>query len=562
MKAPKPLFKRIRFLRWLWIGRIWIKHRINSYAAEQRPIKIVIGSGKDYDDSSGWIYTDLPHFDATSQKDWNYFFKNKKVSNILAEHVLEHLTSHEVKIVLKLARSFMTKDGTFRIAVPDAFNNDPSYIDKADPSGLIGSVHGHQSYWNYQNLGQLAESLGWTVKLLEYHNEKGEIITNNFDFANGNIFRCSKGIMSGEYVSLLMELWNESDDMSFMKPEVELQPAMAVVRVKPCNLKEKDEAFFQHEYRKEFPPAILYNLKDVNVSFDGIVFKKFKVFDSSLIHPTHHSQFGLKYILGRYLLDKRITLHNEKNILIAFDIWSDGYYHWMLEVLPKIFLIHGQLKNFTLLFPDKYKSPFYLETLKLLGVDNYIRIEKGTRINAKRLTNIKLIAPSGNFNPEVMQNLGAHLVSLAHGLNAKKINPSRNLYISRKKSRWRYVLNEDRVIEKLAFYGFESICMEDYSMVEQIIIMNRAQNVITMHGAGIANALFMQKGTSLMELRKRDDGLNNSYYSFINAMELNYFYQFCDFEDTKAGNYFNIDVDIQELTRNVELMLNINSNTP
>jgi len=66
----------------------------------------------------------------------------------------------------------------------------------------------------------------------------------------------------------------------------------------------------------------------------------------------------------------------------------------------------------------------------------------------------------------------------------------------------------------------------------------------------------MNSGSNVLEFRKIDDGNNNAYFSLASAMEINYFYQFCEYEMNSVGpNPFNLQVDLGTLEKNVKIML-------
>lgn len=199
------MFKQLRYLRWYYWGRWWLKNRINNKFQREEKIKINIGSGKDYGEENRWILTNLPHFDITKERDWKYFFSKHKIDNLLAEHVLEHLSEEDVKKVLKLSFQYLKPGGIFRIAVPDGYNPNPLYIDNVSPAGKIGSFHGHKTLWNYQSLGKLINSIGLSTNILEYYKEDKNFIVNDFTFDNGPIERCSKNNSADRELSLMID---------------------------------------------------------------------------------------------------------------------------------------------------------------------------------------------------------------------------------------------------------------------------------------------------------------------------------------------------------------------
>lgn len=199
------MFKRLRYLRWYYLGRWWIKHRGGQKVTRREKIKIIIGSGRCYGEENGWLYTDLPHFNILNENDWKYFFGNSKIDNLLAEHVLEHLTEEEVETVLQLTLQYLKIGGVFRIAVPDGFHPNPKYIEMTKPP-----QDGHKSFWNYKTISDLAIQNGFQITLLEYFNEKHFFHQQNFSNDEGYVSRCKLNGFSesytNDYTSLVLDL--------------------------------------------------------------------------------------------------------------------------------------------------------------------------------------------------------------------------------------------------------------------------------------------------------------------------------------------------------------------
>jgi predicted SAM-dependent methyltransferase len=86
-------------------------------------IKLIIGaSSQKYD---GWIQTQKEELDLRNRLDWEQNFGERKIHNILAEHVWEHLSIEEATQSSKILYDFLHEDGLIRIAVPDGnFKNE------------------------------------------------------------------------------------------------------------------------------------------------------------------------------------------------------------------------------------------------------------------------------------------------------------------------------------------------------------------------------------------------------------------------------------------------------
>jgi predicted SAM-dependent methyltransferase len=196
------LLNSLRRRKWIFLTRRKITKQI-SFVGIREKLKIIIGSGSTH--FNGWISTDLPHFNILVEKDWDRFFKNRKIDNLLAEHVLEHLTAQDVEKAIHLSHQYLKKGGVFRIAVPDGYNPDKQYQDDVSPSGQLGAHHGHLSLWNHELFENMATQNNFSCVLLEYFDKEGIHRLNPFNNENGYIERTMNNKESN-YPSLVMDL--------------------------------------------------------------------------------------------------------------------------------------------------------------------------------------------------------------------------------------------------------------------------------------------------------------------------------------------------------------------
>lgn len=192
-----------------------------------------------------------------------------------------------------------------------------------------------------------------------------------------------------------------------------------------------------------------------------------------------------------------------------------NYFHWMLETLARIHLIEQ-----TNIKIDKYiinhrSLPFQLETLQALGIPEN-----------------QIIVPDDNFHFKAKQLVVPSYVNLPNAwsckyvrelfLNRVKIKRKKKyerIYIMRKNRR--KLTNEDEILQILKKYGFEILSTESMSVQEQIIIFHSAKIIISAHGAGLANLIFCQPGTKVIELFA-PTYIENHYWLISRLMNLDY----------------------------------------
>jgi Glycosyltransferase 61 len=87
------------------------------------------------------------------------------------------------------------------------------------------------------------------------------------------------------------------------------------------------------------------------------------------------------------------------------------------------------------------------------------------------------------------------------GLDSRAVTrPSRRLLVSRRDAATRRVTNEDALLSALAPLGFELIVPGALTFDEQVEAFALAEIVVGPHGAGLANTLFMPRGSAVLEL--------------------------------------------------------------
>lgn len=162
-----------------------------SYAKLKKDnIKLIVGgTGITFE---GWMNTDIDILDITSVDDWLKYFELDGISNILAEHVWEHLTEDDSKKALNNCFLFLMKGGRLRIAVPDGNFPDEEYINYVKPGGSGIGSDDHKRLYTYEMLRKKMEESGFEVELVEYFNENGHFSKSNWSVGDGFIHRSSE----------------------------------------------------------------------------------------------------------------------------------------------------------------------------------------------------------------------------------------------------------------------------------------------------------------------------------------------------------------------------------
>ena len=152
-------------------------------------VRMNVGSGGT--NYTGWVSVDKEVLDITNPDDFQFFFSEKQISKILAEHVIEHIYLNEFIEFLRNVKDFLTNDATIRLAVPDA-NHPSTYVrELTKPDGFEPGAEDHKVFYHIEMMRDIAKQLEYRLVPIEYFDEEGVFYSNIEGWKNGYISRCS-----------------------------------------------------------------------------------------------------------------------------------------------------------------------------------------------------------------------------------------------------------------------------------------------------------------------------------------------------------------------------------
>ena len=327
-------------------------------------------------------------------------------------------------------------------------------------------------------------------------------------------------------------------------------------RKPPLNLNSADQNLFSHELEKVIPATTLLELANVKISADGILFFGNQILPESFAFPANIKQWKRRSVLkffakNSFLRRARAVDHD---VLWVTDDWSNGYFHWITDVLSRLFVMRPRLNELTLLLPADYQSlGFVHASLKPFGVKVEF-IGKDEVVKCRRLWLPTHTAPSGHYNEAIIGGV-RDLLRKAYG-DLSETPAAERIYISRTRAPKRRIANESELSSILDEFGFSRFYAEDLSFEQQVRVFSRARYLVSNHGAGLTNMLFMPGGGSVLELRHHTDNINNCYFTLASALGLNYFYQSCGATSGDEDPHLaDLMVDPTTLRSNLGLLL-------
>ena len=324
----------------------------------------------------------------------------------------------------------------------------------------------------------------------------------------------------------------------------------------PINYNKEDKNLFHHELKKKFPSIKIYSTRNIYVHQEKMKIYKFIRFHSNFWRM---SNFWLRHKFKFFIEDIKLFLKSNKTNMEDIEVIERGiwvtdqkswkYMHWFCDALQRIEFSNEYLNEYPVILSSNYLNYHYIvSTLKLLEIPFKI-VEREKKYLVKDLIITSHIAPAGNFKSDLINKISK---KFKYSVIKDNNIPTNKLWISRNRSEIRKEKNFDGLSKLLEKYKYQIVYLEDYSLHEQIILVNQSHTIAGLHGAGLNNMLFLQKGANILEVRASEDAGNNCYFSLASSLGLNYYYSFaeCDVE----GDFYSSDyiIDLIQLEKTIK----------
>lgn len=208
------------------------------------------------------------------------------------------------------------------------------------------------------------------------------------------------------------------------------------------------------------------------------------------------------YVLAnpKYILDlERLPLRRKERVageaVLLTLPWHHNFYHWMIEILPRLALCDElpDLRGLPLVVARS--SPrFVKESLALAGYLDRARFLEDGAYRFEKLHLPTRLSLASNPSP-----LAIDWLRRRFPINPQQ-NSARRLYISRRDARIRSVTNETEVEAALSGLGFTTVVPSAHTLQQQIELFGHAEIIVGSHGAAFSNLAFARPGTAFIEV--------------------------------------------------------------
>lgn len=169
--------------------RYGLRHRRFKQAARNDDnLRIIVGAAETF--QKNWYSTNQQWLDITQPSDWHKLFKGRSpLTHVVAEHVFEHLTPEGAAVALQQCYQHLKPGGRVRIAVPDGFHPDPTYLKHVGIKGIGPDAADHKQLYSVTSLSQQLQAAGFQAQHVEGYDASGTLVQNLVDDDNGFIKR-------------------------------------------------------------------------------------------------------------------------------------------------------------------------------------------------------------------------------------------------------------------------------------------------------------------------------------------------------------------------------------
>ena len=309
----------------------------------------------------------------------------------------------------------------------------------------------------------------------------------------------------------------------------------------------------------------LFNFGKAYVDSNAVIFRGFRWMKETV--PDAKSSFYQKQKL-LVKLCFRTKIKSEKGaIFVAFDSFNVMYYHWLCDLLVRLFFFQKSVgKEFKVALPKSYyQNNFCLASLRMLGIekDQIIVIDRKEAVKSSEVFFVSSVLGGGlgktTYDSAIIE-LRDKVIKYCKSHEKLSFNLGKKIFISRSKQKKRIITNQKEVDCLMHKYGFSIINMEDLSFEDGVSVIYNADCVISQCGSNLTNIMFCKEGAKVLELypkKEYGDANGGTWFSELSqAFNLRHYYQYCAIDqDNVVINEFHTDmiVDTEELEKNLKL---------
>ena len=220
--------------------------------------------------------------------------------------------------------------------------------------------------------------------------------------------------------------------------------------------------------------------------------------------------------------------------------WSGGYYHWLMDVLPRLAVLSEFPPDTRLLAPPNL-SGYQRDALQWLGLSARLRPTTERHLVVENFFFSSPTAMTGCYDPYAVAFLRRTFLGRAD----TTYDSPRKFFVQRV-GVGRGLLNEPEVLEFFRERGWACVDTAQLTLSQQIQLFSRAEAVCALHGAALTNLVWCRPGCQVLELVARTF-LNGVYEGIAQAAQADHRFLLCE-----ADARYRARVDLRALAERLD----------
>ncbi|MEL6105438.1 MAG: glycosyltransferase family 61 protein [Planctomycetota bacterium] len=235
------------------------------------------------------------------------------------------------------------------------------------------------------------------------------------------------------------------------------------------------------------------------------------------------------------------------------DDWSFGYFHWMCDALPRLEMVAREfdLADLTLVLPHKAtRFDFITESLKAFPLAGVRLLGRFQSARCREMVLPTHVATSGNYRPELMDAIRSRCW---RHVEVKDRQPaSERVFISRRNATRRRLINETDLRAVLVNHGIRIIETDRMAWADQVKLFATTRQLVSLHGAGLTNMLFMPPGGDVVEIRDPVEPTSNCYLTLAGVCGHRIAYVDSAKRDSRSTHHADVTIQPADLDRRLD----------
>lgn len=293
----------------------------------------------------------------------------------------------------------------------------------------------------------------------------------------------------------------------------------------PVNIYSEDEKYFdclQWNYSdpviKSHSFSFLYR-KGVSTNILLRPLKKIEPWDG------FYKKFKSSFFIGKLfnaVKARKIQIVINDTYYCCVNEFSNSFYHWFTEVLPKMIYARKHCGAGTTFYIPFCLSEYQLTSLSLCKL-NFCTTKNHVTLFRKLRVVENFYKHPGYYHVPLLEQAAG----LLKGDSRTDTDKKRKIYITRRNASRRKVLNENEILPVLGRYGFEILDFDNMEFKRQRDILVNTSILVSIHGAALTNMILMPRGSTIVEFLPKKVHNDKCYFILAGSLHHNYYYLSC-----------------------------------